>query len=185
MGMSGSRAQASVPGRILVSGSRLGKRGLFGGFKVNIRTLRDVIEVSRLLHHRLGECLGRSAAETVPSRAKWLLRYLADHEIALEKMLIGVETAADPKAMDTWVYDYLRPEPIKLGRSCGAAYEDADCEEICTDVLDLHNQVMDMYRDLLVRADIPEIRELLGSLLEIEEHETLRLAQQTNLVRDY
>ena len=152
---------------------------------MNIQTLRDVVKATRVLHHRLGECLGRSADETETSRAKWLLRYLSDHEIALENMLIGVETAADPKALDTWVYDYLRREPIELGRSCGSAYQDADCEEICSDVLDLHNQVMDMYRDLLVRADIPEVRELLGSLLEIEAHETLRLAQQTNLVRDY
>lgn len=152
---------------------------------MKIQTLRDVIKATQLLHRRLGECLGRSAAETEPSRAKWLLRYLADHEIALEKLLVGVETAADPKALDTWVYDYLRREPMQLGRACGEAYLDADCEEICGDVLDLHNQVMDLYRHLLVRADIPEVRELLGSLLEIEAHETLRLAQQTNLVRDY
>jgi hypothetical protein len=152
---------------------------------VKIQTLRDVIKATRLLHHRLGECLGRSAAETGPSRAKFLLRYLSDHEIALEKTLIGVEATADPKALDTWVYDYLERAPVELGRSCGEAYQDADCEEICSDVLELHNQVMDLYRDLVVRADIPEVRELLGSLLEIEAHETLRLAQQTNLVRDY
>jgi hypothetical protein len=152
---------------------------------VKIQTLRDVIKATRFFHHRLGECLRHSAENAGPCRGKWLLKYLADHEIALENTLSGVEATGDPKALDTWVYDYVRREPIGLGQTGGASYEDGDCDAICSDVLDLHNQVMDMYRDLLVRADIPELRDLVGSLLEIEEHETLRLARQTNLVWDY
>ena len=151
---------------------------------MKIQTLGEVIDLTRRMHQRLGECLGQSASETGRTSEKWLLAYLADHETALANMVSAFESSADPNALQTWVYDYLSRAPIDPGRVCDPSYAELDSEEIGRAVLDFHNQVMALYRDLLVRAEIPETRELLHSMLEMEQHETLRLAQQMNFGRD-
>lgn len=151
---------------------------------MKIQTLGEVIGLTRLMHQRLGECLGQSASETEQTSEKWLLAYLADHETALANMVSAFESSADKNALETWVYDYLSRAPIDPGRVCDPSYAELDSEEIGRAVLDFHNQVMALYGDLLSRAEIPETRELLSSLLEMEQHETLRLAQQINFGRD-
>ena len=102
----------------------------------------------------------------------------------MERIVDGFEKRADPKALNTWVYDYLGHEPIDLQRTCDVPFAQMNFDEICGSVFDVHNQAIDLYRNLLGRADIPEAQELLQALLDMEEHETMRLAQQTNRMRD-
>lgn len=151
---------------------------------MKITTLGEVIDLTRLMHQRLGECLGQSASETGQTSEKWLLAYLAEHETALASMVSAFESSADANALQTWVYDYLSRAPIDPGRVCDPSYAELDSEEIGRAILDFHNQVMALYGDLLSRAKIPKTRELLRSLLDMERHETLRLAQQMNFGRD-
>ncbi len=136
------------------------------------------------MHHQLGERLANSSAQHENEMAKMLLSYLADHEATLEKVIQGFEEQADSKALNTWVYDYIEHEPIDLLRSCPKPFTEMHFDEICGAVFDAHNQAIDLYRELLGRADIPEAQELLKALLDIEEHETMRLAHQTNRMRD-
>jgi|TARA_Y100001968_G_scaffold324784_1_gene364822 hypothetical protein len=44
--------------------------------------------------------------------------------------------------------------------------------------------VTDLYRNLVGKAEIPEARELLESLLELEQHEAMRLVRQTGRMDD-
>lgn len=73
---------------------------------------------------------------------------------------------------------------IEPHRACAEPYATMSFDEICESVFDLHNQVIELYRYLLSRAPIPEARYLLQPLLEMEEHETMRLAQQANRIGD-
>ena len=137
-----------------------------------------------MMHHRLAECLAAGSAQHEEEMGKLLLSYLADHEAALETMIDGFERQADPKALNTWVYDYLDHKPIDPHRSCDTPFAEMNFNEICKSVFDVHNQAIDLYRELLDQADIPEAQELLKALLAMEEHETMRLAQQTNRMLD-
>ncbi|BBI76192.2 hypothetical protein HAALTHF_53590n [Vreelandella aquamarina] len=56
--------------------------------------------------------------------------------------------------------------------------------EICREIFDFHDQVTDLYRNLVGKAEIPEARELLESLLELEQHEAMRLVRQTGRMDD-
>lgn len=151
---------------------------------MKVETFADLIDWTRALHQRLAECLSHCSTHAERLQAQWLLTYLAEHESKLAKIVEDFEKRADPKALNTWVYDYLQHEPIDPHRSCDAPYSSMTVEEICQSVFDLHNQVTGLYRYLLGRAEIPEARELLESLLAMEEHETMRLAQQSNRIRD-
>eukprot|EP00903_Cladosiphon_okamuranus_P002290 g2288.t1 len=151
---------------------------------MKVKTISDLIDWTRLMHRQLGERLTSGSALHEQELARMLLSYLADHEAALEKIIEGFEQRADIKALNTWVYDYLNHEQINLQRSTDVPFEKMTFNEICRSVFDVHNQAIDLYRDLLRRADIPEVKELLKSLLDIEEHETMRLAQQTGRMQD-
>ncbi|MEM8877766.1 MAG: ATPase [Pseudomonadota bacterium] len=151
---------------------------------MKVQTISDLIDWTRAMHHQLAERLADGSAQHEQEMAKLLLSYLADHETALEKIIEGFEQQADAKALNTWVYDYLGHAPIDLHHGSDAPFSEMNFDEICGSVFDVHNQAIDLYRDLLGRADIPEAKELLQALLAIEEHETMRLAQQTNRMRD-
>ena len=149
-----------------------------------VSTFHDVIEWTRALHEHLARCLKHCSTQQEEERAKWLLAYLADHEAALEKTLAGFEKQADPKALNTWLYDYIAYKPIKPHQSCSAPYAEMSFDEICQEIFDLHNQVIDFYRYLEGRTEIPETRALIGELLCLEQHEAMRLTHQTNRARD-
>ncbi|MEM1048678.1 MAG: ATPase [Pseudomonadota bacterium] len=151
---------------------------------MKVQRISDLIDWTRTMHRELGERLADGSTHHEQEMTKLLLSYLADHEATLEKMIDGFEQRADSKALNTWVYDYLGRQPIDLRRSGDAPFAEMDFNDICASVFIAHNQAIDLYRDLLGRADIPEAQELLQALLTIEEHETMRLAQQTNRMRD-
>src|SRR5690606_5086723 len=131
---------------------------------MKVQTFEDLIEWTRALHHRLSECLAHCSNEAEETRVKWLLRYLSDHEATLERVVEGFREKADPKALNTWVYDYIGVQPIEAHDACDAPYANLSLEEVTAAVLDLHNQVIRLYRYLLGRADIPEARELVEAL---------------------
>ena len=151
---------------------------------MKVSKISDLIDWTREMHSQLAKSLSSGSLQHDKEMASMLLSYLADHETSLAKVIDGFEHQADPKALNTWVYDYLEHKPLDLSRNSTAPFSKMTFDEICRTVFDVHNQAIDLYRELLGRADIPEARELLQSLLEIEEHETMRLAQQTNRIRD-
>lgn len=51
-------------------------------------------------------------------------------------------------------------------------------------IIDQHQQVIELYRYLASRADIPSAKELLETLRSLEEHEVMRMAQSSNRFGD-
>ncbi|PVY78904.1 hypothetical protein C8D92_101108 [Tamilnaduibacter salinus] len=151
---------------------------------MEIRTFGELIEWSRSLHHYLSESLRASSEKNQNERARALLDYLARHESQLDQMVAEFEKQSDPGALGTRVYDFLSHHPLHSHRTCDTHYSELDFEEISREVFDFHDQVIAMYRVLIGRADIPEVRELLESLLAMEEHEAMRLASQIGRMRD-
>ncbi|MEM9230770.1 MAG: ATPase [Pseudomonadota bacterium] len=150
---------------------------------MKVRKISDLVDWTRLMHHLLAEHLAANTDQNKDELARMLLAYVADHEAALAKIIDGFEARADPKALNTWMYDYLEHRKVDLARLSEQPFSEMTFDEICGSVFDAHNQAIELYRDLLGRADILEAKELLRSLLSIEEHETMRLAQQINRSR--
>ena len=151
---------------------------------MKVRRISELVDWTRAMHQQLAKRLAESALQHESELAKMLLSYLAEHEATLEKTILGFEQQADQKALNTWMYDFSEHEQIDLQRFCAKPFSEMTINEICGAVFDVHNQAIDLYRDLLQRADIPEAKDLLETLLGIEEHETMRLAQQTNRMGD-
>ena len=153
-------------------------------FGMEIKTFFDLIEWSRSLHAQLAQCLSHCAKLHHEERTAMLLEYLASCETAMEKMVAGFEHQADPKAAKTYVYDYIPHNPIKTHLDCDDHYAKMDADAISAEVIDFHEQVIELYRTLLRKAEIPEAAELMQLLLDMEENETKLLVRQLGRMDD-
>ena len=67
---------------------------------------------------------------------------------------------------------------------CDSPFADLNAAQIMEVIVDQHQQVIELYRYLASRADIPSTQELLASLTSLEEHEIKRMVQSTNRFED-
>ena len=151
---------------------------------MDIKTFGELINWTRDLHAHLARCLSHCATKNEEERARALLEYLATHESEMERIVNEFKSQGDSKALETRVYDYLSHHPIKTHRTCDEPYAQLDFEGICREVFDFHDQIEDLYRTMADKAEIPEARELLQSLLIMEENEAMRLARQIGRMDD-
>jgi hypothetical protein len=155
---------------------------------MEINTFGDLIGWTSQLHEQLGQCLAQGASRHEDERARMLLDYLATHETEMAHVVKEFERRADPKALNTYVaylYEALAQQPIQPHRYSDASFYSAlSFDDICREVFDFHDQVVDLYRRLNDEAVIPEASELLESLLEYEHNEAMRLVRQTERMQD-
>lgn len=151
---------------------------------MKVETLRDILHWTRELHEYLANCTKHCATRNEDQRAKLLLQYLADHERKLAHTLKRFEETASPKALDTWVYDYLDQYPVTRHLSCDEPYSAAGAREAMAEVMNLHEQVLALYHYLQGRADTGSMRELVDQLTELEEHQAMQMTHDANRFED-
>lgn len=151
---------------------------------MEIKTFADLIDWTRQLHAHLARCLHESAALNKDERASALLDYISSHERILASAVAEYEKQADPKAMQTRLYDYGVHKPIEKERTCDSHYNDLDFAGIAREIFDFHDQVMALYDNLIGKAEIPEAKSLLEDLKSLEEHEAMRMASQIGRMDD-
>tara|TARA_R110002095_G_scaffold182796_3_gene159995 strand:- start:282 stop:740 length:459 start_codon:yes stop_codon:yes gene_type:complete len=151
---------------------------------MNVKNLKDVINWTRESHLYLASCMQHCVDQNENARAKLLLDYLADHEQKLVKVLDGFQETASTNALNTWCIEYLDKHLTERHGKCEKVFAQMNTEEIIAETLSQHEQVIDLYRYLHSRADIPEAIELLSQLLELEEHEAMRMSHSANRLQD-
>lgn len=151
---------------------------------MEIRTFGELIDWTRDLHKHLAQCLAHCSTRHEEERARALLEYLSSHESELARIVEEFERQSASNTLETRVYDYLSHRPITTHRTCDEPYTKLDFQGIFHEVMDFHEQVMNLYKSLLGKAEIPEARELLEGLLEMETHESMRLARQVGRMDD-
>jgi rubrerythrin len=151
---------------------------------MDIKTFRELIEWTSDLHAHLARCLSHCATRHEEERARALLDYLAAHESEIRRIVNEFERQAGNNALETRVYDYLYHNPIKTHRTCDEPYATLDFNGICREVFDYHDQIIDLYQTLVGKAEIPEVKELMESLLTMEKNESKRLASQVGRMDD-
>lgn len=151
---------------------------------MQIETLGDVVNWTRQLHQWLSTCLEHCSDNSEKTRVTLLLNYLADHERELVKILDRVEEDSDIKALNTWCYEYFQKNPVATHQHCDKPFADMAPEDIIREVIDLHNQVIDVYRQLNDQFDAPSATQLIQELLQLEQHEAMRIVQGSNRLAD-
>lgn len=151
---------------------------------MQIETLKDVLHWTQEFHQHLSQCLSHCAVNNTDERAQMMLSYLSDHEKTLSKIVCGFEESGNENALNTWCYEYVHHHPITRHVHCESPFAELDAAQIMDVVVDQHQQVIELYRYLASRADIPSAEELMESLRSLEEHEMMRMAQSANRFGD-
>jgi hypothetical protein len=151
---------------------------------MKVATSRELIEWTSKLHGELGRCLAHCANHTEEQHARWLMEYVADHESQLERALTTIAEQGDQRALNTFVYDYFKHAPAIPHALTDVPFATMDFAAISQAVFNFHNEAIELYRYLLSRAQTERMEKLLQPLLDLEEHETMRMAQQANRIGD-
>ena len=151
---------------------------------MQIETLKDVLHWTKEFHQHLSQCLSHCADKNTDERARMILSYLSDHEKSLMKIVSRFEASGNEHALNTWCYEYVNKKPIVQHVHCDAPFSDLDAAQIVEVIVDHHQQIIELYRYLASRADIPSAQEMLESLRSLEEHEMMRMVQSANRFGD-
>jgi uncharacterized protein (DUF305 family) len=151
---------------------------------MQIETLRDVLQWTREFHNHLSTCMTHCADHHENERAKLLLNYLVKHEEKLGHLLEAFEKSESQSVLSTWTIEYLNKQPIIKHRDCSEPFAQLSSTKIMEVIIDYHQQIIELYRHLLSRSEIPKARVLLGNLLFLEEHEAMQMSQAANRLED-
>ena len=151
---------------------------------MQIETLKDVLDWTCQFHRYLASCLNHCADDNESGRAAHLLEYLADHERKLAVAIDGLERQASTGTLNTWCYQYLDRRPIVRHDGCNKPFAEMNTEEISSEILHQHRQVIDLYDYLLSRAETASTKELLAQLLMLGKHEAIRMRQSPDRRED-
>ena len=151
---------------------------------MQVETLRDVLHWTSEFHQHLSECLKHCADNNEGTRAQMLLKYLSEHEEKLRHVIHEFEVTGNEHALNTWCYEYLNKHPIVQHHDCDAPFSQLSTKEIMQVIIHQHKQVIDLYRYLHERADIPSAEELMETPKSFEEHEMMQMVQSANRLED-
>lgn len=142
-------------------------------------TFEDLIKWNSGVHDMLAARMEKGADDNGDERAKGLLTYLANHERTLADTVRKIGDRADQKALKTWLYEYVSEDlPPRDDRNLD--FDHWDYEQISAEVVDIHNQIIELYRYMVERAAIPEEEEVMQQLYDLQKNETMHLADQIN-----
>lgn len=147
---------------------------------MSIKSVEVLIDWTESVHGSLAQCLQAAASAVSDERARQLLEFLAGHEQRLANIVAGFAAQSEPRALHTLVPDYGDHDPIDAAKLCDKPWHSMTFDQISAEVFAVHNQLMELYRDLIGRSAIPEELELVQALLEAEEQETRQMAHQAN-----
>lgn len=147
---------------------------------MSIKSVEALVDWTQDVHGHLAQCLEAAALAGSDERARQLLAFLAGHEQRLANIVAGFVAQSEPRALHTRVPDYGEHEPIDAAQLCNKPWHSMTFDQISAEVFAIHNQVMELYRDLIGRSAIPEELALVQALLDAEEQETRQMAHQAN-----
>lgn len=151
---------------------------------MQVETMGDVMDWTQRAHARMAECLDNCARDTRGERLRMLLDYLSEHERRLAHVLELSKEDASRQALDTWAQEFFEKAPIKPEEACQEDFHDRDIASILQSVLAMHDKMVELYRYLAEKAHAPSTEQLLNSLLDLEQHEAMRMARDTDMLED-
>ena len=151
---------------------------------MQIETLKDILHWTKMFHEQLSLCLSHCSDANTSERARMVLDYLSDHEEKLMKVVNNFEVSGEEHALNTWSYEYVNKQPIVQHVHCDSPFAKLDTVQIMDVIVDRHAQVIELYRYLAAQAIIPSAKEMLESLLSLEEHETMLMVHAANRFED-
>ena len=144
---------------------------------MSIKQTRNVIDYARNFHKELSEFYHNLSDQSDKERVVMLLDYMSRHEKHLEESIAGYEEHAAKIIFDTWVQFTPELEALK----CNANMQletDMTVDDIITIAINFDDCLIGLYQKLSESAQSPEVKEIFGKLLDMENQEKTKMIRQ-------
>lgn len=148
-------------------------------------SIQDVLHWSTRFHTTLAYRLDKSQDYASGERERMLMNYLAEHEKLLADHYSRYQRADDMNVLKTWSHHYHQTYPKRWMRDFQEPYENMNTDEIMQDVEAQHRTVIEFYKNLKIKAEAPEVTELLELLIELEAAETCSMTEASSRLEDF
>ena len=148
-------------------------------------------QVSELLdwidayHEALAEQYKVLADEAVKERAALLLNYLSDHQRLLAESISKYETDTADSLLTTWSDQCPELDLPESVVQLHSTLSGKNTEEIIIYVIEFHDILIDMYKDLAEKAPNPSVKSLFENLAQMEQQEAMRTVRDAQRLEDY
>lgn len=149
---------------------------------MHTETLRDVLDWTSRFHSDLRDWMLECSKRAVDERSALLLDYLAKHEEKLARLISAFQQEGDTQALNTWCREHFVKKPVIQDDLRGKPVTQLTSDEMIEFVVFKHSQITDLYKNLLAKAPIPAMKELLTELVALEEHEIMSMIQGANRI---
>lgn len=146
-------------------------------------TFQYLLEWTVKFHIHLATCLEEGLDEQQDDRAKWLMKYVIDHERTLAEEVEGFKRQAEAKVLNTWLYEHLT-ETLPPSDDRKLPFGTMTFEEIASEIVDVHNQIINTYQSMAAKAAIPEARQLMEEVFEAEQGQLRQMADRISSSRE-
>ena len=144
-----------------------------------------LIDHARDLHAQLSMYYEELGERTEQERVKILLKYLSESEARHEEALEEYERVfASPDVTDTWFQ--FEPDMMTTDEPFSSTITpDMDIDEVLREVLRFDEQLSELYREIIKRAQFKRIKEVFSNLLQTNEKEMRDLARDFAHMHDW
>lgn len=147
-------------------------------------TLEELLSWTQKVHIRLAAELEQARLGIGDEPLSYLLDYLAEHEEHLARAIRNFVADCHDDVLATRIQHYLQTglpghEELHLG-----PVESGNTDAVTARILDCHNRLIQLYRDLAERVELPHASEVLAEIRELEQKETQLLSHQANRMHD-
>ncbi len=152
---------------------------------MRFRQVREILEWNQTIHEQLAQRYAELAQQSSDERVTLMLRYLADHETALQNAVQAYETDAADALLETW---FDQAPALELPASLAELkinLQQASVMDIVKIAINTHEFLMAIYRELHDLSDVATAREVFANLLELEQHEAMRTVRDAQRLEDY
>jgi len=148
------------------------------------KTVKDVVEQSRKLHHEIRDFYHKLAEQTAQARVKMLLEYLERHETQLEDMLKKFESDKSQKIWDEW-YQYVPEQKLSDLLEDVSVGADMGVDEVVLLALKLDDYFIELYKDMVQNAASSDVKAVFENLVQLEEKEKIRTVRTALEMNDF
>jgi rubrerythrin len=136
-------------------------------------------------HQTLAQKYMVLANETTKERAALLLKYLSEHQQRLADSVGQYAEEAADTLMASWSDQCPEFEIPDSVTQLHISLADKDTDEIIRNVIEFHNQLIEMYKMLEDKATNPSVKALFESLAKMEQQEEMRTVRDAQRLEDY
>lgn len=129
------------------------------------KTLETILDETEAYHGRLMAHLKHCRDKASGERERMLLDYIVDHEQWISSALYGLERKQYAGAMNTWFYEYTDRHAILFSDPEQIPFHEMPYEAINEEILEINDQIIDLFEHLKQRSESKGSEEALGELL--------------------